>query len=1401
MQNWFEQNAPKKANWFEQNAPKVSAAASLPPVKPATPPRAAPAEEEFQRWYKGWAAKAGIDPNPDSPQQKYDYRAAFRAGVEPEINAADGLYHWPSEFKADDHPNRFVDGVDTKTGKSIKRPLGASGEWDATPVADTEQSQLLNTVLGGANAVIDAAYTPMRAYQEEVQRQEDTKDAALSENDPLYAVKSGLGEARRRTLNVASDILLDPTNILPLGTLMKGARWGVRLAADALFVGMAETGALTALAEKRYDDAALQQAFALVGMAGASRGKKMEVLREAEKRSAARTDAQIATDLKAYEQWSQRNKKPPGDDAGGGTPDWFAENAPDADAGPMAINELPDGTVVGRMPKREIVTGPTAKIGESVVEQPANIRFEELPEVVPEAAKAAEVAVPEVRATDLSMPAPEIPGRGSVPLVETGPKIGPKPSTRVIPPKEYDALSAAAQSEMDLFVADVQSAQDLKRADQNAFKMETNADYGAETEWARIESAKRIKSFGVKERSPVQYFPEPPGKIKDAIVAKKGKLYERVEKAFLEDAKEQEQLRLAAEQEQPLIAEDATGISVDQPESTLKPFLGKTEAEAATIAARGRTTDVLKEQKAFDDTRLVESPLFQGRGGREGFLPTDERAAEAKVLEAGRLGEASEVGLEDADISFDFGEATLKYLDDVEARTKADIEQGWKDLAKGETLGAGLPTKLTSDLIKLGAVKIAKGTIQFTQWSAEMVAEFGDRVKPYLRDVYSQALQRAKVIRDTGATSTTRIEAMLTTGEDPVGKLVAAIKRAGTSRDKLEAAYTEERAKRAEKLDEIMAKAEGEKGFHQALGALKGEMAADKKSFESPKLEQADVDALFAEIQGWPTLNVWDKITASDGLRRILQGQIPPRSQLIFLEEIFGKEMVSAFNQKKPFWGKFGDIVTDVLSVPRSLMASFDMSAVLRQGVILTTTKPKAAVAAGREMFRQVFSEKNAEAWLDALPNDPMYKLMKDNDLYIVDNRKIAEGLAAREERFMSPMAERIPILGGMVRASERAYTGYLNKLRVDVFKQIAQKFIKEGMDPKKDAGAFRSLAKFVNNASGRGDLGALSSSAQALNTVFFSPRLIASRFNMLNPVWYAKQHPAVRKEAIKSMAEFVGVGVTVLAMAKAGGADVEVDPRSTDFGKIKVGNTRWDIWGGFQQWARVIAQIGSGYRKTGKGDVMKLSADEFPYDTRYDVGRRFLEGKAAPIPALALELLRGQKLHGEELTVSGTALNHLIPLYLQDMKESVNELGPEALFTVGVPGFFGVGTQSYVERPAQGAIHSTIAPHLRSTTEDAIMDAKAHIGPVARKETESPAEYRLRQELYAKYIDREIASAVKQASYAGKSLDKKQEAVEAAALRGRGIARSNTLRTYKTPQEATADLQRKIAEISRQVR
>lgn len=514
--------------------------------------------------------------------------------------------------------------------------------------------------------------------------------------------------------------------------------------------------------------------------------------------------------------------------------------------------------------------------------------------------------------------------------------------------------------------------------------------------------------------------------------------------------------------------------------------------------------------------------------------------------------------------------------------------------------------------------------------------------------------------------------------ETALSKLVAAVKNAGKSRQELERAFTEERARRAGEVSGVFEQQAGQKGFFGALSKLKGELVEKKPDFEELKLQQTDVDALFNQVQGFERLDVYERISAASGLQNLLEGRIPQQSQLSLLEDVFGKELVEAVLEKRPLLSKIGDTILDLINIPRALITSADMSAPLRQGIIFTLSKPITSSGAFKEMFKQAFSQKNFDAWMENLPKHPLFKEMRDSKLYIANFKK-TPGLAAKEERFMTNLAQKIPVWGAVVRAAERAYVGFLNKMRVDVYTQLSTQMRQDGIATPDN---LSSLANYINNATGRGSLGKAEPVAQFLNNVFFSPRLIASRFNMLNPIWYAQQTPFVRKEAIKNMAKFIGSGMSILGLAAGAGADVELDPRSTDFGKIRIGDTRFDIWGGFQQWVRVFTQLLSGQRKSTKtGDIIELSGKEYPFTSRYDVAERFLLGKLSPMPSLATELMRGQKIFGGDIVLTEEIAENSIPLYLQDMMEAIDEFGPEGIFITGIPAFFGVGVQTYTEK------------------------------------------------------------------------------------------------------------------------
>ena len=76
-------------------------------------------EQQFQSgiratpWFSEFVGKHGEEPDLNTPH--YDYRGAWAAGARPTVrDPGDGMLHWDSRFKGEDHPNRYVDGVDTR---------------------------------------------------------------------------------------------------------------------------------------------------------------------------------------------------------------------------------------------------------------------------------------------------------------------------------------------------------------------------------------------------------------------------------------------------------------------------------------------------------------------------------------------------------------------------------------------------------------------------------------------------------------------------------------------------------------------------------------------------------------------------------------------------------------------------------------------------------------------------------------------------------------------------------------------------------------------------------------------------------------------------------------------------------------------------------------------------------------------------------------------------------------------------------------------------------------------------------------------------------------------------------------------------------------------------------------
>lgn len=214
--------------------------------------------------------------------------------------------------------------------------------------------------------------------------------------------------------------------------------------------------------------------------------------------------------------------------------------------------------------------------------------------------------------------------------------------------------------------------------------------------------------------------------------------------------------------------------------------------------------------------------------------------------------------------------------------------------------------------------------------------------------------------------------------------------------------------------------------------------------------------------------------------------------------------------------------------------------------------------------------------------------------------------------------------------ASERAYVTPLNWLRATRFDNalIAMQRAHTGIAINDRTAS--TLAQWVNISTGRGEMPQwLASSVPLLNNIFFAPRFAISRFEALAfPAYaFAKGETEVAKLAAADMTKFIGEGAALLGLLKLGAkaanatdVEVETDPRSPEFGKIKVGSTVIDPWGGEQQVVRNIVQLVTGEKKTVTG---KNRGDIVPIPRNETIGR-FLESKLSPATSLLWDVSKG---------------------------------------------------------------------------------------------------------------------------------------------------------------------------------
>lgn len=283
---------------------------------------------------------------------------------------------------------------------------------------------------------------------------------------------------------------------------------------------------------------------------------------------------------------------------------------------------------------------------------------------------------------------------------------------------------------------------------------------------------------------------------------------------------------------------------------------------------------------------------------------------------------------------------------------------------------------------------------------------------------------------------------------------------------------------------------------------------------------------------------------------------------------------------------------------------------------------------------------------------------------------------ALTEEAYPSSAPEKIPLFGRLFKASEAAYNGGALRLRADLADRFIATAEKQGINTK-DKDEMRGIGSLVGSMTGRGSLGRGTPSNTAGHWLF-APKFLKANLNTLTLHTLDKNATKfTRKEAAKNMLGIItSIGSTLAVAHALDPKSVELDPRSSHFGKIKVFGHWTDITGGMGSMLTLATRLVPTYSanhksslpallpnntgffsKSASGNLSDETSGKYGAQTAFDTFTNFLSGKAAPVPSTIFQIWQGKNYNQQTPTGKNIVQGTLEPITVQNIGQ-LNDSG-----------------------------------------------------------------------------------------------------------------------------------------------
>jgi hypothetical protein len=388
------------------------------------------------------------------------------------------------------------------------------------------------------------------------------------------------------------------------------------------------------------------------------------------------------------------------------------------------------------------------------------------------------------------------------------------------------------------------------------------------------------------------------------------------------------------------------------------------------------------------------------------------------------------------------------------------------------------------------------------------------------------------------------------------------------------------------------------------------------------------------------------------------------------------------------------DFLSDFAGTSKAIRASMDNSFIGRQGIRLFYLGITGDFQSGKiwldtffGSFKTIFGSLTNRPVMDLLRaeilSDPQYDLM----------RRAKVATAVTEEEYPIHWPSQIPIIGRLFKASEEAFTASAYYMRYRTAKMYLHIAENAGVNLN-DKLELESIGKLVNSLTARGYTGRQGSEPGIVNNVLWSPKMIKSHLDVLfiQPLSFNRtkfSSFAQKRAAINLVRIIMGQAAVLFIASRIWPESVEEDPRSSDFGKIRIGNTRYDISGGS---AALIVLAFRAISFAAKQGVIKDSggrvktAEELGFGmTFWDLIVNFFENKMSPVASVVKDYFKGEHFGGEPVTPASVSEALFVPLPVENFYESLEKAEGANIISGAIAENLGISVQTYESKGSGG--------------------------------------------------------------------------------------------------------------------